>query len=63
MIWGDHPPRRRPTRPVPTWDSPQALIAAVIWLVIVLVLAPWAIDREAETHPTPPAQLRAITDR
>lgn len=61
MIWGDFPPRQRPGPPVEKWNSPLALVAAVLWLVIVLVLAPWALTREAETHPVHAGQQQTTT--
>jgi hypothetical protein len=39
------------------WESPATLLAAVIWLAILLWLGPRALDLEAESHPVHPAQL------
>jgi len=46
MLWGDERRSRRARRLVTRWDSPAAVIAAVIWLVIVLCLGPRALDME-----------------
>jgi hypothetical protein len=47
VIWGEDMRPRRKGRPIQTWDSPAAVIAAVIWLVIVCWLGPRALDIEA----------------
>lgn len=48
MIWGDdmRPQRRR--RPVTRWDSPLALVLALLWLVSLLGLAAIADADESE---------------
>jgi hypothetical protein len=46
MIWGDERRSRRARRLVTRWDSPLAVAAAVLWLVIVLWLGPRALDME-----------------
>ena len=42
---------RRSTRPPDSpLDSPIAVLAAILWLVILLWLGPRALDQEHDTH-------------
>ena len=47
ILWDDDTRRpRRRGRPIPRWDSPLAVAAAVVWLVLLLWLGPRALDLE-----------------
>jgi transposase len=50
VTWGEDLRPRRPRRPVERWDSPTTLIAAVIWLVVLLWLGPRALDLEHQNE-------------
>jgi len=63
ILWGDERRSRRARRLVTRWDSPLAVIAAVIWLVIVLWLGPRAIDIEHQNETRAREAHIAATDR
>lgn len=67
MIWGDYYAGEcshgrqartcrqcaRRDRDVPTW---AVVVAAIVWLVVLLWLGPRALDQEHDTHPQHAAQ-------
>ena len=43
----------RSTRPPDSrWDSPIAVVAAILWLVLLIWLGPRALDADYANHPT-----------
>lgn len=61
-VWGGDLRRQRDRR-FTRWDSPAAVVAAVVWLVILLWLGPRALDIEHQNETRARDAHIAATDR